>query len=72
MNEAEITINGVGLTDAQAMILRVACVAFDNTLQESDALGDDAYAQRMTAAYRALLSGIIPLLLSSQLKGEGA
>jgi len=63
MNEAKITINGVALTSAQAMTIRVACAAFDEEMRNPDALGDAEHGRRMTAAYLTRLAEIIPLLL---------
>ena len=49
-NEAEITINGVRLSTAQAMTIRVALGSFALSLR-SDGLGDDEHGRAMTAGY---------------------
>jgi hypothetical protein len=49
-NEPEIAINGVRLTTAQAMTIRVALGSFALSLR-SDGLGDDEHGRAMTAAY---------------------
>jgi hypothetical protein len=70
MSEAEITISGVKLSQAQAMVVRMACSAMHREMQSPDALGDDEHGRRMTIVCRERLNEILPLLAASQLKGE--
>lgn len=60
--EAKIVINGVELTDAQAMALRVAISGWLMDLQNPDHLGTDAHGRFMTAAYRQRASEIQSLI----------
>lgn len=46
--EPDITINGIRLTEAQAMLVRVAVSGFDPDC------GDDAHGEYMTKAYTKL------------------
>ena len=50
MNEASIIINGVVLTNAEAMTVRVALNGFIMELSENG-LGDDEHGKAMTKAY---------------------
>ena len=60
MTEPTITINGVTLSQGQAMTVRVALSAFAMDLR--DGLGDDEHGKAMTAAYRARLSEILKII----------
>lgn len=60
--EADIIINGVKLTDAQAMTLRVAIGGWLMDLQNPDHLGTDEHGRFMTAAYRLRASEIQDLI----------
>lgn len=67
MNESDITINGVQLTNAQAMALRVACTAYHQEMASNpDALGDDEHGRRMVAAYRDRLGEVLRLLVAEE------
>jgi hypothetical protein len=57
-----ITINGVRLTEAQAMTIHVAVQSFATTLQE-EGLGDDAMGKSLTANYLARIREINRLLV---------
>lgn len=57
--EPRIVINGVPLTTAQAMLVRVALSGFDPDC------GDDEHGRLMTAAYRARLSEVLDLIIPS-------
>lgn len=57
MKEPHVVINGVTLTEAQAMTLRVAIESFDQDLR-TNGLGDDERGLAMTAAYVARISEI--------------
>jgi len=55
--EPSIEVNGVALTTAQAMTVRVAIESFASDLQ-GGGLGDDEHGKAMTAAYRARIDEI--------------
>lgn len=59
--EPIITINGVQLTEGQAMTLRVAAGGFAMELQQNG-LGDDEHGKAMTAGYFARLNEIFELM----------
>lgn len=59
-DEAEITINGVKLTDAEAMTVRVAIDTLANVLAEGLGLENDGIA--LTDRYMTSLSRIQALL----------
>ena len=61
MYEAEITINGITLTLAQSMTVRVAVSSFLMSLQESG-LGDDEHGKTMTASYLATGGQVLQLI----------
>lgn len=50
--EAAITVNGVRLSEGQAMTVRVALAHFVDDLQRSG-LGDDEHGKAMVAGYTA-------------------
>jgi len=50
--EANVTINGVELTSAQSMALRVAVDTFIAEMQELNALGDDEMGIAIARGYR--------------------
>ena len=49
--EAKVTVNGIELTEAQSMTLRVALESFALDVQ-GDGLGKDAHGRKMAALYR--------------------
>ncbi len=53
-DEPKITINGVELTEAQAMTVRVALTSFDFSLTDGS-LGDDQHGKEMIGLYRERL-----------------
>lgn len=55
--EPEITINGVKLSNAQAMAVRVAVSSFDADC------GEDAHGLAMSAAYTARLNEVFRIML---------
>lgn len=55
--EAHVVINGVILTEAQSMTVRVAIENFDADLK-GGSLGEDQHGVAMTAAYMARISEI--------------
>jgi hypothetical protein len=55
--EANIVINGVTLTSAQSMTIRVALEAYSMDLSHGG-LGDDGHGKTMAAAYKARISEI--------------
>jgi hypothetical protein len=57
MSEPTITINGVTLTTAQTMTVRVAIESFAMDLQ-SGVLGKDAHGKAMTKGYLARIAEI--------------
>ncbi len=60
-SEVTVTVDGVRLTDAQVMTLRVACEAWSMDLKPGS-LGDDDHARAMEEAYRSRLDEIRRLL----------
>ena len=60
MNEADVIINGVRLTEAQAMTLRVAISGF------LPACGDDDHGRFMSAAYRKAKLEIFNLMVDKK------
>ena len=57
MNEPAITINGVRLTESQAMTVRVAIEAFASDMN-SGLLGKDAHGKAMAQGYLARINEI--------------
>ncbi len=56
-HEAAMTINGVPLTEGQALTVRVALESLAAELVSTEAaLGDDEHGRRMTAAYLARIA----------------
>lgn len=55
--EPEITINGVQLTSAQAMAVRIAVSSFDADC------GDDKHGKVMAAAYEARLNEVFRIMI---------
>lgn len=53
MAEPTITLNGVTLSPAQAMTMRVALQDFLMSLSAQDALGDDEHGHAMRGGYLA-------------------
>jgi hypothetical protein len=62
-DEAEITISGVKLTDAESMTVRVAIDTLANVLAEGS---EDAEAQALTGLYTTSLSRIQALIESRE------
>ena len=60
--EADIVINGVKLTFAQSMTLRVAMSSFRSEMSEEDALGNDGHGKFMAEAYAKRSDEIIELI----------
>lgn len=56
-DEPEIIINGIRLTDAQAMAVRVAVSSFDVDC------GDDEHGRAMNKAYTARLNEVFRLMI---------
>lgn len=67
-DEAEITINGAKLTDAEAMTVRVAIDTFANVLAEGLGLESDGIA--LTDRYMTSLSRIQNLLESREVRRQ--
>lgn len=61
-DEAEISINGVKLTDAESMTIRVAIDTLANVLAEGLGLEGDAEAVALTERYMTALTRIQALL----------
>lgn len=60
--EAEITISGVALTEAQSMTVRVALGSFVMELSAPDSLGTDDTGRKIAAGYAARLQELHALL----------
>ena len=62
MKEPRITIDGIVLTNGQAMTVRVALSSFLFDLRDRTSLGTDEHGLAMTAAYKARLVEIFKLI----------
>lgn len=65
--EPEITVDGIELTDAQSMTLRVAINSFAMDLRH-DGLGDDAHGKRMTELYLERIKEINAIIFKESVK----
>lgn len=64
IDEAEVTINGRRLTDAQVMALRTACTIYhDEMASNPDALGTNDQGRRMAALYRDRLGEVLRIII---------
>lgn len=63
--EAKITINGVKMTFAQSMVIRVALESFARDLH-MNGLGDDVAGALITAGYLRNIKSIRPALYLNQ------
>jgi hypothetical protein len=63
--EPNITVNGVPLTTAEAMTVRVALGAFAIDLKREGSLGDDDHGYAMRDGYRAALRDIFALMAAT-------
>lgn len=63
--EPDITINGVALTFAQAMTVRVAIQSFVTSLADSG-LGNDEHGKTMTKNYLARITEVNRLIMINQ------
>jgi hypothetical protein len=62
--EPRITINGVQLTSAQAMTVRVAVTSLLMEMGEPDALGGTEVERGIAAGYRARATEVVALMRS--------
>lgn len=62
MPEPQITINGVALTQAQAMAVRVAITSYHSEMCNPTALGEDATGRGITKGYHTRLSEVLSLI----------
>lgn len=62
MGEAEVFIDGVKLTEAQVMAMRVALSSFTMRLTE-DGLGDDEHGKTMTENYIHHCNAVAAMLI---------
>jgi hypothetical protein len=62
MSPAAITINGLGLSDAESETLRAAVTSFHNEMCDPLYLGDDEHGRTMVALYRRNCEEILKLL----------
>ena len=61
--EPQIVINGVQLTEAQAMTVRAAVVSFQsNQLSNPNGLGDDEHGRAMATLYGSHASDVLHLM----------
>lgn len=65
MPEAHVIINGVALTQGQAMTIRVALVSFQEDLLSRGPvpLGNDLHGRRMTESYLANARAVLDLMM---------
>jgi hypothetical protein len=61
--EADIIINGVRLSPAQSMAVRVAITAYHSDMCNPDALGDDEHGRAMTRAYHDRLLEVLRIII---------
>jgi hypothetical protein len=61
-SEPEIRINGIALTTAQAMSVRVAVSSFFMELSDEDALGEDDSGKSIREGYSKALSDVLKLM----------
>jgi hypothetical protein len=57
-----ITIDGIELTSAQALAVRVALVSMWTNMSEPGALGNDAHGRTMAKAYVERASEVVALI----------
>ena len=62
MTEPHIILNGMELTDAQSMAVRVAVTSFHQEMGDKDPLGDDEIGRQMASAYRDRLTEVLKLM----------
>lgn len=67
--EPTIIINGVTLTSAQAMTVRVALGSFSMDMN-ADGLGDDKHGKAMTAGYKARLAEIFEVMSDARAEAK--
>lgn len=63
MTEPQITIDGVDLSPAQAMAVRVAISNFYAELEQPGALGNDEHGLLLAKAYRERLVEVLAIIL---------
>ena len=68
MNEPTITINGITLSQGQAMTLRVALQHFLMDMPKPNALGDDEVGQSIANGYKTTAQQINHLIHTPQHK----
>jgi len=61
--EPTIVVNGVHLTDAQAMAVRVAITSYHAEMSDETACGDDDQGRLMTRAYHDRLSEVLNIIV---------
>ena len=62
MSEPHVVINGIALTEGQAMALRVAVSSYLAELADRNALGDDEHGRAIAKAYRARLMEVSKII----------
>jgi len=63
MSEPTITVNGVTLSESQAMAMRVAITAHLDNMSNEGALGDDEVGEAIRKAYYARSAEIVRMML---------
>ena len=61
--EPEIVVNGVRLSEGQAMTVRVALTTFHGEMLRPAALGDDEHGRHMSKAYGQRAEEVLTLML---------
>ena len=69
--EPRITVNGVELSEGQAMTVRVALSTFCSEMGRKDALGKGEHGQRMATAYRERAGEVLRVMIAVRSKDEG-
>lgn len=62
MKEPEITINGIRLSESQAMAVRVAIDSMFIEMNNPEALGPDDHGRKMASGYQERCQEIIRLM----------
>lgn len=65
IHEPHIVVNGIELSTAQAMAVRVALSSFAAEMGAPDALGGDLHGRTMARAYRERLLEVFRIMVPS-------
>lgn len=65
MNEPKIIVNGIALTEAQAMTVRVALGSFAIDL-DKNGLGDDEVGRNICKGYQCAINDIFRIMMGTE------